>query len=218
MNGHTRVLVVDDHALVRAGLVLLLEHIPGIFVSEAGSGQEALALLESERIGLLLTDVAMKGMTGIELAERVRTNHPDVKVMILSMYGNEEYVLNALRAGATGYLLKESAPKELATAIEAVLAGETYLSSAISRQMIESYIARTSGITGRPVQPLTPRQREILKLVGEGRSSREIAQQLGLSAKTVETHRAQIMDRLGIHDLAGLVRYAVRMGLVSADR
>lgn len=217
MNGHTRVLVVDDHAMVRAGLVLLLEHVPGIFVSEAGSAEEALEVLRQERIGLVLTDVAMKGMNGIELAERVRADHPDVKVMILSMYGNEEYVLRALRAGATGYLLKESAPKELRSALEAVLSGDTYLSPAISRQVLDSYVARAYG-GSRPLQPLTPRQREILALVGEGRTTREIAQSLGLSAKTVETHRSQIMDRLGIHDLAGLVRYAIRIGLVSADK
>ncbi len=212
-----RVLLVDDHALVRAGLNLLLEHMPGIFVSEAGSGEEALEMLRRERIGLVLTDVAMKGMTGLELAERVRHEFPDVRVMILSMYDNEEYVLQALRAGASGYLLKESAPKELEVAINAVLAGETYLSPPISRQVVDNYIART-GSGQKPAQPLTPRQREILVLIGEGSSTKEIAQRLGLSVKTVETHRAQLMDRLDIHDVAGLVRYAVRVGLVSVDK
>lgn len=212
-----RVLLVDDHALVRAGLNLLLEHMPGIFVSEAGSGEEALEVLRRERIGLVLTDVAMKGMTGLELAERVRHEFPDVRVMILSMYDNEEYVLQALRAGASGYLLKESAPKELEVAINAVLAGETYLSPPISRQVVDNYIART-GSGQKPAQPLTPRQREILVLIGEGSSTKEIAQRLGLSVKTVETHRAQLMDRLDIHDVAGLVRYAVRVGLVSVDK
>jgi len=212
-----RVLLVDDHALVRAGLNLLLEHMPGIFISEAGSGEEALEVLRRERVGLVLTDVAMKGMTGLELAERIRLEYPDVRVMILSMYDNEEYVLQALRAGASGYLLKESAPKELEVAINAVLAGETYLSPPISRQVVDNYIART-GSGQKPAQPLTPRQREILILIGEGCSTREIAQRLGLSVKTVETHRAQLMDRLDIHDLAGLVRYAVRVGLVSVDK
>ncbi len=212
-----RVLLVDDHALVRAGLNLLLEHMPGIFVSEAGSGEEALEVLRRERIGLVLTDVAMKGMTGLELAERIRQEFPHVRVMILSMYDNEEYVLQALRAGASGYLLKESAPKELEVAISAVLAGETYLSPPISRQVVDNYIART-GSGQKPAQPLTPRQREILVLIGEGCSTREIAQRLGLSVKTVETHRAQLMERLDIHDVAGLVRYAVRVGLVSVDK
>ncbi|MBS1137453.1 MAG: DNA-binding response regulator [Proteobacteria bacterium] len=212
-----RVLLVDDHALVRAGLNLLLEHMPGIFVSEAGSGEEALEVLRSERVGLVLTDVAMKGMTGLELAERIRHEFPHVRVMILSMYDNEEYVLQALRAGASAYLLKESAPKELEVAINAVLAGETYLSPPISRQVVDSYIART-GSGQKPAHLLTPRQREILVLIGEGCSTRDIAQRLGLSVKTVETHRAQLMDRLDIHDLAGLVRYAVRVGLVSADK
>ena len=212
-----RVLLVDDHALVRAGLNLLLEHMPGIFISEAGSGEEALEVLRRERVGLVLTDVAMKGMTGLELAERIRLEYPDVRVMILSMYDNEEYVLQALRAGASAYLLKESAPKELEVAINAVLAGETYLSPPISRQVVDSYIART-GSGQKPAHLLTPRQREILVLIGEGCSTRDIAQRLGLSVKTVETHRAQLMDRLDIHDLAGLVRYAVRVGLVSADK
>jgi len=212
-----RVLLVDDHALVRAGLNLLLEHMPGIFVSEAGSGEEALEVLRSERVGLVLTDVAMKGMTGLELAERIRHEFPHVRVMILSMYDNEEYVLQALRAGASAYLLKESAPKELEVAINAVLAGETYLSPPISRQVVDSYIART-GSGQKPAHLLTPRQREILVLIGEGCSTRDIAQRLGLSVKTVETHRAQLMDRLDIHDLAGLVRYAVRVGLVSAEK
>jgi DNA-binding NarL/FixJ family response regulator len=198
-------------------LNLLLEHMPGIFVSEAGSGEEALEVLRRERIGLVLTDVAMKGMTGLELAERIRQEFPHVRVMILSMYDNEEYVLQALRAGASGYLLKESAPKELEVAISAVLAGETYLSPPISRQVVDNYIART-GSGQKPAQPLTPRQREILVLIGEGCSTREIAQRLGLSVKTVETHRAQLMERLDIHDVAGLVRYAVRVGLVSVDK
>ena len=212
-----RVLLVDDHALVRAGLNLLLEHMPGIFISEADSGEEALEVLRRERVGLVLTDVAMKGMTGLELAERIRHEFPHVRVMILSMYDNEEYVLQALRAGASAYLLKESAPKELEVAINAVLAGETYLSPPISRQVVDSYIART-GSGQKPAHLLTPRQREILVLIGEGCSTRDIAQRLGLSVKTVETHRAQLMDRLDIHDLAGLVRYAVRVGLVSADK
>lgn len=212
-----RVLLVDDHALVRAGLNLLLEHMPGIFVSEAGSGEEALKALRHERIGLVLTDVAMKGMTGLELAERIRAEFPDVRVMILSMYDNEEYVLQALRAGASGYLLKESAPRELEMAINAVLSGETYLSPPISRQVVDNYIART-GNAQKPTQMLTPRQTEILVLIGEGCSTRDIAQKLSLSVKTVETHRSQLMDRLDIHDLAGLVRYAIRVGLVSVDK
>lgn len=212
-----RVLLVDDHALVRAGLNLLLEHMPGVFVSEAGSGQEALDILGQERIGLVITDVAMKGMSGLELAERIRQQFPDVLVMVLSMYGNEEYVLQALRAGASGYLLKESAPKELELAINAVLSGETYLSPPISRQVVDSYVARTGG-GHKPAYALTPRQREILVLVGEGCSTKEIARRLGVSVKTVETHRSQLMERLDIHDVAGLVRYAVRVGLVSVDR
>lgn len=211
-----RVLLVDDHALVRAGLRLLLEGMPGLDVSEAGDGNEALEMAHLQQPDIVLTDIAMKGMNGIELAERIKREFPRIKVIILSMYANEEYVLQALRAGVSGYLLKESAPTELEFALSAVLSGDTYLSPPVSRQVVESYVVRTGG--EKKPDLLTPRQREILVMIGEGHSTKETAALLGVSVKTVETHRAQLMERLNIHDVAGLVRYAIRMGLVSVDK
>jgi len=211
-----RVLVVDDHGLVRAGLRLLLEAMPGVLPAVAGGGGEALEMIRSDPPDLVLTDVAMKEMSGLDLAAQIKRAYPSIKVLILSMHANEEYVLQALRAGASAYLLKESAPQELEVAIGAVMDGDIYLSPPVSRQVVDSYVARTGGT--QKSSRLTPRQHEILVLVGEGHSTREMAQLLGVSVKTVETHRAQLMERLGIHDVAGLVRYAIRVGLVSPHK
>jgi len=211
-----RVLLVDDHALVRAGIRSLLRDIEGIeVVGEAADGAEALAIAVRERPDAVLLDIAMKGMSGLETAARFRELHPGVKVLILSMHASEEYVLQALRAGVVGYLIKDSATAELELALRSVVRGETYLSPAISRQVVEGYVQRVGAGAGD--DPLTPRQREVLKRVAEGRSTKEIAFDLGLSVKTIETHRAQIMERLGIRDVAGLVRYAMRTRLVPPE-
>ncbi len=212
-----RILVADDHTLVRAGIRELLQKIPQVeVVAEAGDGREALALVKSKLPNLVLLDIAMKSLTGLEVAERIAKDFPGVKVIILSMHANEEYVMRALRAGASGYLLKDAATAELELALKAVSAGETYLSPAISRGVIDSYLGRVEGKQS-PLDQLTPRQREILQLIAEGRSTKEIAFTLNVSVKTVETHRAQLMDRLDIHDVAGLVRYAMRVGLISPE-
>jgi DNA-binding NarL/FixJ family response regulator len=212
-----RVLLADDHALVRAGMRSLLRDIAGVeVVGEAADGAEALALAVREKPDAVLLDIAMKGMGGLEAAARFREQHPGVKVIILSMHASEEYVLQALRAGAAAYLIKDSATAELELALKSVMRGETYLSPAISRQVVEGYVQRMGA--GAPVDPLTPRQRQVLKGIAEGRSTKRIAADLGLSVKTVETHRAQIMERLGIRDVAGLVRYAMRTGLVPPER
>jgi len=209
-----RVLLVDDHALVRAGMRSLLQDLPDVeVVAEAGDGAEALAAAERERPDVVLMDIAMKGMNGLEAAARLRERLPGVKVIILSMHTSEEYVLLALRAGAAAYLIKDSATSELELALKCVMRGETYLSPAISRQVVDGYVQRVGASAGP--EPLTPRQREVLKRIAEGRSTKEIAFELNLSVKTVETHRAQIMERLGIRDVAGLVRYAIREGLVA---
>lgn len=211
-----RVLLVDDHTLVRAGIRSLLRDMEGIeVVGEAADGAEALAIAARERPDAVLLDIAMKGMSGLETAARFREMHPGVKVLILSMHASEEYVLQALRAGVVAYLIKDSATAELELALRSVARGETYLSPAISRQVVEGYVQRVGAGAGD--DPLTPRQREVLKRVAEGRSTKEIAFDLGLSVKTVETHRAQIMERLGIRDVAGLVRYAMRTGLVPPE-
>jgi DNA-binding NarL/FixJ family response regulator len=211
-----RVLLADDHALVRAGMRSLLREIPGVeVVAEAGDGAEALELAARERPDVVLMDIAMRPVNGLEAAARLRERLPGVKVVILSMHASEEYVLQALRAGAAAYLIKDSATAELELALKSVMRGETYLSPAISRQVVEGYMQRVGA--GGADDPLTPRQREVLKRIAEGRSTKEIAFELKLSVKTVETHRAQIMERLGIRDVAGLVRYAMRAGLVPPE-
>ena len=159
----------------------------------------------------------MKELNGLEVAERITRDHPGVKTLILSMHANEEYVLRALRAGASGYMLKDSAITELKLAIEAVLSGKTYLSPTISRSVIDSYLHRTGSGKKAALEQLTPRQREVLQLIAEGNSTKEIAASLNLSAKTVETHRAQLMERLDIYDVASLVRFAMREGLIQPE-
>ncbi len=212
-----RILLADDHTLVRAGIRALLAQMPDIeVVGEAGDGREALALVKALRPDVLLMDIAMTGMSGLEAAAQVKKECPGVKVIILSMHANEEYVMQALRAGAAGYLLKDAASVELELALKAAVAGQTYLSPMISRQVIETYVARVGDIV--PPDLLTPRQREILQLVAEGKSTKEIAFALEISVKTVETHRAQIMERLEIHDVPGLVKYAMRAGLIPPER
>jgi len=213
-----RVLLADDHTLVRAGIRGLLESIEGVeVIGEAGEGREALRLAEALRPDLVLLDIGMPGLNGLEAAGHLASMDPSIRVLILSMHSSEEYVLRALRAGCGGYLLKGSAVSELEIAVRAVARGETYLSPAVSKQVVADYVGRMGGARD-PLDALTPRQREILQLVAEGHTSKDIAQRLGLSFKTVEGHRAQVMERLGVHDLAGLVRFAVRAGLVTPER
>ena len=213
-----RILLADDHTLVRAGIRSLVQALPGIqVVAEAGDGREALSLIETHQPDVVLLDIAMPGLNGLEVAAQVADNFPYVRVMILSMHANEEYVLRALRAGAAGYLLKDADTAELELAIKAVTRGETYLSPAVSKHITE-YIRRVGEEAHSTLERLTPRQREVLQLVAEGHTTQEIARMMNLSTKTVETHRTQLMERLDIHDIAGLVRYAVREGLVILEK
>lgn len=212
-----RVLLADDHTLVRAGLRKLLEAMPEVeVVGEASDGLALLALAAQLRPALVLMDIAMPGLNGLEATARLARQSPDIRVLILSMHQNEEYVRQALRHGAAGYLLKDAAPMELDLAIRAVLRGETYLSPAVSRGVVSDYVQRLRG-EETPGTQLTPRQREVLQLVAEGHSTKEIARRLDLSVKTVDTHRSQLMKLLDIHEVAGLVRYAMRVGLISPD-
>jgi DNA-binding NarL/FixJ family response regulator len=213
-----RVLLADDHVLVRAGIRALIEKIPNVeVVGEAGTGREALELVKSKLPNLVLMDIAMAELGGLEALTRVTKDFPSVKVIILSAHANEEYVIRALRSGAAGYMLKDAATAELQIAIDSVAQDKTYLSPSISRTVIHSYLERVGGQLS-PLEQLTPRQREILQLLAEGRNTKEIASDLDISVKTVESHRLQLMERLNIHDVPGLVRYAVRSGLVSAER
>ncbi len=212
-----RVLLADDHALVRSGLRLLLQSIIGVeVVAEAESGGQALECIERLRPDIALMDISMPGCSGIETAADIKARFPETRVVILSMHAGEEYVSQALRSGASGYLLKDASPMELDLALRAVARGEIYLSPRVSEVVVEKYVRSEDGGRDR-LDALTPRQREILRLIAEGRSTKQIAAQLGVSVKTVETHRALLMERLNIHDLAGLVRFAVRAGLVPLE-
>jgi len=212
-----RVLLADDHTLVRKGIRALLEAVPGVeVIAETADGREALDLIDLKRPDVAVLDITMPGLNGLEVAARASTASPGTKVLILSMHAGEAYVAQALKAGVAGYLLKDAADDELALALHAVVRGDVYLSPRISKQVVERYAAAAAAHPD-PLAGLTPRQREVLQLVAEGHSSKEIAGRLGLSLKTVETHRSQIMERLGIRDVAGLVRFAIRVGLVSPE-
>lgn len=213
-----RVVMADDHALIRAGIGSLLARMPGVeLVAEARDGPDALEQIAAQLPDVAVLDITMPGLNGIQVVARLRTECPDVRVIVLSMHDNEEYVRQALRAGASGYLLKDSSPLELELAVRTVAQGRTYLSPAVSRHLVADYLRRGSDGEGA-ADGLTARQREILQLIAEGNTNQEMAATLNLSVKTIETHRSQLMDRLDIHDVAGLVRYAIRSGLVPADR
>jgi DNA-binding NarL/FixJ family response regulator len=219
MNKPLRIVLAEDHTLVRAGLRTLLQQLDQVaVVGEAADGREAVMLAKALRPDMILMDITMPGLNGIDATRQVKKDLPEVRVVILSMHSSEEHVMQALRAGASGYLLKESAPLELELALRAVGRGETYLSPPISRQVIDGYMQRVSDTTQDALASLSARQREILQLIAEGSSSKVIARRLGLSVKTVESHRAQLMERLQIRDIAGLVRYAIRTGLISAEK
>jgi len=222
-----RVILADDHALVRAGFHALLASLEGVeVVAEAGDGRQALQMVEANRPDVVLMDISMPELNGLDAVEKITRDFPAVRVIILSMHANEEYVLHALQAGAAGYLLKDAGIGELELAVRAVARGETYLSPPVSRSVIDDYLRRLGSPAEAGTQPpnlpdskgkLTPRQREVLQLIAEGRTTQEIAKRLHVGVKTVETHRAQLMERLDIHEVAGLVRYAIRIGLVTPD-
>jgi DNA-binding NarL/FixJ family response regulator len=210
-----RVLLVDDHSLVRSGVRSLLEKISGVeVVGEASNGEEALEIVSSKSPNVVLMDIAMPRLGGLEALPRVIAKFPSVKVLILSALVAEEFVSRALRSGASGYMLKHAAGDELELAIKAVARNDIYLSPAISRAIITNYMTRTVQLS--PLEQLTARQREILQLIAEGKTTKEIAGILEVSVKTVESHRLQLMARLDIHDVPNLVRYAIRNGLIEA--
>jgi DNA-binding NarL/FixJ family response regulator len=210
-----KIVLADDHNLVRSGLKSLLMGMQGVeVVAEATNGREAVELARSASPDVVLMDIGMKELNGIEAAAIIARDNPSVRVIILSMHDTQDFVSQALKAGAAGYVLKDAAPLELEFALQAVTNGESYLSPRVSRQVVQSYIKPPPTEAGLEV--LTSRQKEILKAIAGGRTTKQIAYDLGLSIKTIETHRAQIMERLGIHDVAGLVRFSIRIGLISA--
>jgi DNA-binding NarL/FixJ family response regulator len=212
-----RILLVDDHKLFRAGIRSLLQTVSDIeVVAEAGDGREGLRLIQALHPHVVLMDIMMPGLNGLDTVARVARTFPDIRVVMLSMNAAEDSVLQTLRAGAAGYLVKTADPAELELAIRAVLRGEIFLSSAISQHVVAACLGRLDRDQSS-LERLTPRQREVLQLIAEGHTTKEIAKELGISAKTAEAYRAELMKGLDIHDIASLTRYAIRMGVVSAD-
>jgi DNA-binding NarL/FixJ family response regulator len=207
------VLLVEDHTLVRAGIRSLLSSVGDIdVVGETGNGRDALRLVRKLEPDVVLMDISMPELNGMEATARITKSHPQVKVLMLSMHNDEEYVAQSLKAGARGYLVKEAATKELEQAIHAVMRGEIYVSNTVSMNNVERLMQDSS--SGSALGNLTSRQREILQLVVEGYTTRDIAERLSLSVKTVETHRTHLMDRLEIRDVPRLVRFAIKAGLI----
>ena len=213
----TRIMLADDQQLVRAGFRALLKQIPAVeVVAEAADGREALVLFKKHRPDIVFIDIAMPKLNGLEAIARITRDFPNARVIVLSMYANQEYVMQAIQAGARGYLTKEDAVSELKAAIKGVTEGELYLSPHISKYVTHRDLEKI-GVRYDPLAKLTTRQREILQLIAEGNNTKEIAFLLKVSAKTVEAHRTQLMHRLRINDIPSLVRQAMRSGLVPGE-
>lgn len=219
-----RVLLADDHNLVRAGIRALLQTMPEVeVVAEAANGREVRGLVKTHKPDVVLMDIAMPELNGLDATAQLVKEFPKLRVIILSMHATKGYVLQALRAGASGYLLKGAATPELGLAVQAVARGETYLSPAVSSYLVEAFKRGARDAGEGPEKPgeadtaLTPRQREVLQLIAEGHSTKEIAEKLNISVKTAKTHRSELMRRLGLHDVASLVRYAMQIGLVQNE-
>ena len=211
-----RTLIADDHALVRAGIRALVEKLKGVtVVAEAGKGSEAVKLITELKPDLVLLDITMPDGSGFDVLQHVSKHFAETRVIVLTVHEAGEYAIRALREGAAGFLPKSSASTELENAIHTVMKGEVYVSPETSRKTLLEY---GKGVTKRDqLATLSPRQREVLRLIAEGRTTKQIAQMLEISVKTVETHRAQLMERLDIHDVAGLVRYAIIVGLIEVE-
>lgn len=211
-----RVVLADDHGIVRRGMKALLELEPGVdVVGEAADGQEALRLCESTRPDIAILDIAMPRLNGVEVAARALKHDPDLKVIILSMYADEAYVLRALTAGAKAYLLKDATEEDLLPAVRAVAAGKSFFSPGVSRMLLEDYVRH---LKQRGVEDsyhlLTDREKELLQLLAEGRTNKEAAVEMGVGVSTVETHRANLMQKLGLRNTAEIVLYAVRKRVI----
>lgn len=213
-----RILLADDHTLVRAGIRALLERLPEVsVVGEAGDGREVLDLVRQLQPDVVLMDIGMPGLNGLEATARLTRDFPNVRVVILSMHHNDEYVWQALKVGAAGYLLKKSATAELKTALQRVVENEVYLSREISARLLKKFPLHELARGRSPVEQLTDRQREVLQLIAEGQTTKAIALILNVSPKTVEYHRKKLMEVLDVHDIPGLVRFALRTGLVEQE-
>ena len=213
-----RVLLAEDHTIVRKGLRSLLDGEVGMeVIGEAEDGREAIQMTQQLLPDVVLMDISMPGLNGLEATRQIKERFPEVKVLVLTRHADEEYVFQILRAGASGYVVKKAAPAELILAIQAVYRGDSFLSPSISRKVIAEYIRTAEAMEENSYDRLTDREREVLQLIAEGHSNREIAELLHISEKTVRAHRAHLMDKLGIHSTAELTGYAIRKGVVSLD-
>jgi len=214
----TRILLVDDHNMIREGLRAILgKENDMLVVAEAENGRETLRLVSELRPDMIIIDVAMPDLNGIETTRRLVVDHPRSKIIALSMHSDQRFVTKMFEAGAHGYLLKDCASKELVGAIRAVMANETYLSPSVTGAMVNDYVGEQKRPELSAFTVLTAREREILQMIAEGRSTKDIADRLNVSSKTVETHRRRIMNKLNVHSVAQLTKYAVREGLTSLD-
>jgi two-component system nitrate/nitrite response regulator NarL len=217
MNNRIRVMVVDDHPVVRRGISLCLSRQPQIaIVGEAGDGREAIRLARELQPDLILMDIDMPQMSGLAVAELLQREMPRVKVLILSMHSNSDYVVRIIQSGARGFILKEAPAEELVRAIEMVNAGDAYFSPDVARVALNKFVQGSGHAVEAP--PLTSREREVLMLIADGLSNKEIACQLSVGVRTVETHRERIMRKLDIHSVAGLTKYAISTGLVTLEK
>jgi DNA-binding NarL/FixJ family response regulator len=215
-----RVLLAEDHTIVRKGLRALLDDEAGIeVVGEAQDGREAVRMVAQLHPDVVLMDISMPGLNGLEATRQIKAQFPDARVLVLTRHTNKEYVYQILRAGASGYTVKQAAPAELVLAIQAVHRGDTFLSPTVSGKVIDEYIQRAEAIVSSQdsYDRLTPREREVLQLIAEGHTSPEIAELLHLSVKTVGHHRTNLMNKLDLHSAAELTQYAIRKGVISLD-
>lgn len=211
----TNILLADDHQILRQGLRKLLEEEPGfIVVGETGDGLEAAAMAEKLRPDILVVDMIMPGLNGLDVIRQVRQHNHQIRIIVLSMHANEAYVVEALRQGASGYLLKESSSTELIRAIREVMAGHRYLTSSLSERALDAYIQNIGQAITDPFELLTERERQVMHLVAEGHSNADIAERLSIGVRTVETHRANLFAKLGLKNQNELIRYAMQRGII----
>ena len=215
MTTNIRVLLADDHTLLRSGIKALLEDEPDIaVVGEAEDGREAVKLAHALRPNLVLMDIAMPLLNGLEATRQIKREHPEIKVLVLTMYDHEEYYRQVLEAGASGYIIKRAAANELVAAIRAVYGGESVLSPTITRYVLEDYLSGETRKDEDDPNALSPREREVLQLIAEGKTSREIADILNLSIKTVQSHRTNLMRKLDLHDRGEIIKYAIQKKII----